>query len=166
MNNPPKQRHWRVSLFLWIGMPFIALVGFRFAPDLPPAWQAQSGGGVLGTFTATEEECGRRSCDFVGDWTAADGSAERTNVVLYDEPDDLRVGGSTPARDTGATTGVFSTAGGYTYLLATAFVLGGAGCAIAWPIFLWRTFRDLWARRRGVQAWPSPPPAASADGNA
>ncbi|MFD8755148.1 hypothetical protein ACFV0O_29865 [Kitasatospora sp. NPDC059577] len=148
MSDSPSTRHWRMSVFLWIGLPFIAFVGLaKAAPDLVPAWKAQSGSGVTGTFTAARESCSHGSCDFYGDWKAADGASTRTNVLLYDGPDSLRIGGTAVARDSGAAGGVFSTEGGSSYLLVTGFAVGGLAAAIAWPVFLWRTWRTSRGRR-------------------
>jgi hypothetical protein len=132
----------RMKFFLWVGLPLIAVGGLFFGSiDLVPAWQAKSGTGVVGTFTADREECGRRSCSFHGSWTATDGSTSRSDVILYDEPDSLRVGGTTEALDSGARKGVFATAGGSTYLLVTAFTLAGVAAAVGWVFFLIRRFR-------------------------
>ncbi|WP_033222860.1 hypothetical protein [Kitasatospora phosalacinea] len=148
MNALPAKRHWRTWLFLWIGLPFFALVGLaKAAPDLVPAWKAHGGSGVTGTYTALRESCGRRSCSYYGDWKAADGSSSRTDVLLYDDPDSLRVGGTVEALDSGSSDGVFATGGGYTYLIVTGFALGGLAAAVAWPVFLWRTWRSSRLRR-------------------
>jgi hypothetical protein len=112
-----------------------------------PAWKARSGSGVIGTFTAAREVCSHGSCDFYGDWKAAEGAATRADVLLYDGPDSLRVGETATALDSGAAGGVFSTGGGSSYLLITAFAVGGLAAAVAWPVFLWRTWRS-WRRRR------------------
>ncbi|MEU9045196.1 MULTISPECIES: hypothetical protein [unclassified Kitasatospora] len=149
MSDSPAKRHWRMSIFLWIGLPFIAFVGIaKAAPDLVPAWKAQSGSGVIGTFTAVRESCSHGSCDFYGGWKAADGASTRTDVLLYDGPDSMRIGGTAAALDSGAPGGVFSTGGGSSYLLVTAFAVGGLAAAIAWPVFLWRTWRT-WHSSRG-----------------
>ncbi|MFJ9948812.1 hypothetical protein [Kitasatospora sp. NPDC091207] len=148
MSDSPAKRHWRTSIFLWIGLPFIAFVGLaKAAPDLVPAWKAQSGSGVTGTFTAVREVCSHGSCDFYGGWKAADGTSTRTDVLLYDEPDSLRIGETAVARDSGSVAGVFATGGGSSYLLVTAFAVGGLAAAIAWPVFLWRTWRSSRKRR-------------------
>jgi hypothetical protein len=136
---------WRMKFFLWIGLPVIAAMGLLFgAVDLVPAWQAHGGGGTPGTFTAEREECSRRSCSFYGSWVAADGSAGRDDVILYDEPDSLATGRTTAALDTGARKGVFATAGGSTYLLVTGFLVGGLAALVAWVFVL----RNAWRRRR------------------
>jgi hypothetical protein len=132
----------RTTFFLWIGLPIIAFAGLYYGgADLAPAWQAKSGHGVVGTFTAVREECGRRTCSYHGSWVAADGSARRSDVTLYDEPDTLSLGGRTEALDSGDRQGVYSTTGGYTYLLITGFVVAGVAAAIGWVVFLFRTFR-------------------------
>jgi hypothetical protein len=132
----------RTKFFLWIGLPIIAFAGLYYGgTDLAPAWQARNGHGVVGTFTAIREECGRRTCSYHGPWVAADGGARRSDVVLYDEPESLSLGGKTEALDSGDRTGVYSTAGGSTYLLVTGFVVAGVAAAIGWVVFLYRTFR-------------------------
>ncbi|HEX6872268.1 MAG TPA: hypothetical protein VF163_14315 [Micromonosporaceae bacterium] len=137
-----KISNWRMKIFLWIGLPVIAVAGLVFGSvDVMPAWQAKAGNGTAGTFTADREECGRRSCSFYGTWAASDGSATRTDVILYDEPDSLRVGGQVAALDAGARNGVFATAGGYTYLLVTGLTLGGAIAAVAWVVVVLRALR-------------------------
>ncbi|MER5862934.1 hypothetical protein [Kitasatospora sp. NPDC002040] len=160
MSNSPVQRHWRTSLFLWVGLPFIAVVGLvKAAPDLVPAWEARSGSGVIGTFTAARESCSHGSCDHYGSWRSADGTSTRTDVILYDSPDSMRVGQTAEARDSGARGGVFSTTdGGSAILLVTGFAVGGVAAAIAWPVFLWRTWRTWRARRTEL---PEPVAAAA-----
>jgi hypothetical protein len=139
---------WRMRFFLWIGLPIIAAMGIMFgAFDLVPAWQAHGGGGTPGTFTAEREECGRRSCSLHGSWAAADGSARRDDVVLFDEPDSLRTGQTTEAVDTGARAGVFATAGGSTYLLVSGFVLAGLAALVGWAIVIRNAVRH---RRRSA----------------
>lgn len=131
---------WRVKLFLWVGLPVIAIIGLAIAaPDVAPAWQAKSGGGTAGTFTAVSENCGRRSCTWHGDFVPADGGQRLKNVILYDAPDGLTPGDTAPARDTGAGKGVFSTTGGVTWLLVTGFAGGGALAAVAWVVLVIRT---------------------------
>jgi hypothetical protein len=136
-----KIENWRTKFFLWVGLPLIAVIGLVFgSADLVPAWQAKSGSGTAGTFTADREECGR-SCSFYGTFVAADGNQTRTDVILYDEPGSLRVGGKTDAIDSGARKGVFAKDGGLTYLLVTAFTVAGVAAAVGWVFFLLRTFR-------------------------
>jgi hypothetical protein len=138
---------WRMKFFLWVGLPIIAAMGFLFgAFDVVPAWQAHGGSGTAGIFTADREECGRRSCSFYGSWAATDGSATRDDVILYDEPDSLSRGGTTEAIDSGARKGVFATAGGSTYLLVTAFVVGGLAALVGWVFVI----RNAVRRRRPV----------------
>ncbi|WP_406038860.1 hypothetical protein OG799_26970 [Micromonospora sp. NBC_00898] len=124
---------WRLKFFLWVGLPVIAVMGFAFAaPDLAPVWQAKSGGGAAGMFTAVSERCGRRNCTWYGDFVPDAGGASRKHVILYDAPDGLAQGGTTPARDTGAGKGVFATAGGSTWLLVTGFTVAAALAAVGW----------------------------------
>lgn len=142
---------WQTKVFLWFGLPVIAAIGAMLGGfDLVPAWQAKGGNGTPGTFTAVREDCGRRSCSFYGDWVASDGSKTRSDVILYDEPDSLRVGGETAALDSGARKGVFATAGGSTYLLVTGMVLAGLAAAIGFVVFLVKTVR----RRSQAKAEP------------
>lgn len=135
---------WRTKVFVWIGLPVIAVAGLMFgAFDLVPAWQAKAGKGTPGTFTAVHEECGRRSCSWDGDFAATEGGGRRADVILYDEPDGLGAGDAVPARDTGARNGVFAAAGGSTWLLVTGFVLAGVLAAVAWVVVVAR-----WVSRR------------------
>jgi hypothetical protein len=132
-------RDWRTKFFLWVGLPAIAVCGLLFgASDVGPAWQAKRGGGTAGTFIAAREDCHRRSCSFHGSWMAADGSRTRADVILYDEPDSLRVGGTAEAVDSGARKGVFAATGGSTYLLVTGFTLAGAAAGLGWIVFVLR----------------------------
>jgi hypothetical protein len=141
MSTSSKIQNWRTTVFLWIVLPAIAIVGLWFGvQDVVPAWQAKAGSGTTGTFVAEREDCGRRSCSFYGTFTASDG-AKRTDVILYDEPGSLRVGGTTEAIDSGARNGVFATAGGLTYLLVTGFVLAGVAAAIGFVVVVTRTVR-------------------------
>ena len=141
MSTSSKIQNWRMRIFLWIALPAIAVAGLLFgAQDVVPAWQAKAGSGTTGTFIAEREDCGRRSCSFYGTFTASDG-ATRTDVILYDAPASLRVGGTTEAVDSGARKGVFATAGGLTYLLVTGFTLAGAAAAIGFLVVVLRTFR-------------------------
>jgi hypothetical protein len=143
VTNLDKINGWRTKVFVWIGLPVIALIGLLMgASDLGPAWQAKAGSGTPGTFTADHEECGRRSCTWHGDFVATEGGG-RTDVILYDTPDGVTVGSAVPARDTGARKGVFSTAGGSTWLLVTGLTVAGVIAAVAWVVIVFR-----WVRRR------------------
>jgi hypothetical protein len=141
-----------MRFFLWIGLPAIAAAGIYFGSiDLMPAWKAHNGGGVVGTFTAEREECGRRSCTLYGSWKATDGSSDRADVILYDEPETLTGGRTTEAVDTGARSGVFATAGGSMYLMVTGFLVGGIVALVAWVFVL----RNALRRRRDTEAVPA-----------
>jgi hypothetical protein len=130
-----------MKIFLWIGLPVIAIIGLGFSvQDVIPAWDAKNDKGTVGTFTAKREDCGRRSCSFYGDWAAADGSKTRTDVILYDEPDSLKIGGTTEALDTGARKGVFTKGGSGTFYLTLALAIAGLAAAIGFIFFLIRQF--------------------------
>jgi hypothetical protein len=132
---------WRAKIFVWIGLPVIAGIGLMLGTgDLVPAWQAKGGGGTAGTFTAVSEECSRRNCTWHGTFVADDG-VKRTDVILYDAPDGLAEGSTAPARDTGARKGVFSTAGGSTWLLVTGLTIAGVVAGVAWVAVIIRTVR-------------------------
>jgi hypothetical protein len=135
----------RFTSFVWVGLPIIAAAGLFFGlRDAPAAWQAHRGEGVAGTFVATSARCKVSSdtCSTVyGDFTAADGSVKRTDVVLYEAPKALADGGETAAQDTGAPHGVFLPDGGSSYVMYTVFLAGGALAAIAWLLFLVSRFR-------------------------
>ncbi|WP_446217346.1 hypothetical protein [Micromonospora sp. IBHARD004] len=141
---------WRLKFSILVGLLALAVIGLLGARDLVPAWQAKGGTGTAGVFTAEREECRKRACNFYGSWKASDGSATRPNVILYDDPDGLQVGGTTEAIDSGHSKGVFASAGGSTYLTITGFTLAGAAAAIGFVFFLISTIRTL--RRRPVAA--------------
>ncbi|MFG3603681.1 hypothetical protein [Micromonospora chersina] len=149
---------WRTKVFVWIGLPVIAAIGLMLSvTDLAPAWEAKNGGGTPGTFTAVNEECGRRSCEWYGTFAATEGGAQRADVILYDAPDGLTAGATAPALDSGARKGVFSTAGGSTYLLVTGLALAGVAALVAW---VWIIVRAIRNRRRAEE--PAAPPASFA----
>jgi hypothetical protein len=130
-----------MKIFMWIGLPAIAIIGLGLSvQDVIPAWDAKNGKGTVGTFTAKEKDCGRRSCSFYGDWVAADGSKTRPDVILYDEPDSLAVGGTTEALDTGARKGVFAKGSSGTFYLTLALSVAGLAAAIGFIFFLIRQF--------------------------
>lgn len=132
---------WQTKVFVWFGLPVIAAIGLMMgATDLAPSWQAKNGGGTAGTFTALDEECSRRNCEWRGEFVA-EGGAKRTDVLLYDAPDGLTQGATAPARDTGARKGVFSTTGGSTWLLATGLTVAGVLALVAWVVIIVRTVR-------------------------
>ncbi|MFI6331600.1 hypothetical protein ACIBBG_25245 [Micromonospora chersina] len=149
---------WRTKVFVWIGLPVIAAIGLMLSvTDLAPAWEAKNGGGTPGTFTAVNEECGRRNCEWHGTFVATEGGAQRADVILYDAPDGLAAGATAPALDSGARKGVFSTAGGSTYLLVTGLALAGVAALVAWVVIIVRAIR-----RRSRRAEPAAPPASFA----
>ncbi|WP_176730551.1 hypothetical protein [Micromonospora mirobrigensis] len=128
-------------------LPVVALVALGgVGSEVGPAWQAKSGGGTPGTFTAGYETCGRRACTWYGDFAPGDGSPVRRDVILYDAPDELVRGGSAPARDTGARSGVFGASGGGFWVAATLFAAVGVAAALAWLVLLARAVR----RRRAL----------------
>lgn len=147
-----KISEWRLRFFLWVGLPLIAAAAFALSPNLVPAWKAHNGTGVHGTFTAGHTECSRRSCTVYGDWTSVDGGTTRTDVILYDDPDGLTMGGAVDALDSGADNAVFASAGGSTYLLATGFVVAGIAAAIGWVFVIVNAVRRLRGRRQQVPA--------------
>lgn len=148
-----KISHWRTKFFLWVGLPILAAAGLMFgAFDLLPAWQVHNGAGTAGTFTAEREECGRRSCSLYGSWAATDGSEQRADVKLNDGPDSLGIGDTTAAIDSGARMGVFATADGSSYLVVTAFVVGGLAALVGWIFVIRNAIRD---RRRRPAAVPA-----------
>lgn len=140
-----------MKIFTWIGLPVIAVIGLGFSvQDIIPAWDAKNGNGTVGTFTATREDCGRRSCTWYGDWAASDGSKKLTDVIIYDEPDSMRKGGTVEALDTGARNGVFTKGGGSgTFYLTLGLTIAGVAAAIG---FIFVLIRTLTRRREPVPA--------------
>jgi hypothetical protein len=135
-----------MKFLLWVGLPFFALLGLALAvPDVASAWQARSGGGTAGTFTARYETCSRRHCTWHGDFVPDGAGTPRNDVIVYDEPDGLTSGATVAARDTGARRGVFAAQGGSTWLLFTGLAVAGALAAIGWVVVLVRAIAN---RRR------------------
>lgn len=131
---------WRTRVFIWVGLPIIVGIGVVAARDLVPTWQARSGGGTAGVFTAVQEDCSRRGCTWHGDFVSAEG-ARRSGVILYDAPEGISRGGTTEARDTGARKGVFAKTAGSTWLIVTGLTLGGVVAAVVWVTIVLRTIR-------------------------
>ncbi|OZV79989.1 hypothetical protein CA850_14760 [Micromonospora echinospora] len=125
-----------MKFLLWVGLPLLALLGLSLAvPDVASAWQAKSGDGTAGTFIARYETCGR-NCTWHGDFVPDEGGTPRSDVIVYDGPDELTAGATVAARDTGARRGVFAAQGGSTWLLFTGLAVAGALAAIGWVVFL------------------------------
>ncbi|BCL15526.1 hypothetical protein GCM10017556_32650 [Micromonospora sagamiensis] len=125
-----------MKFLLWVGLPFLALLGLALGvPDVAPAWQAKSGDGTAGTFTARYESCGR-NCTWHGDFVPDGGGTPRNDVIVYDGPDELTSGATVAARDTGARRGVFAAQGGGTWLLFTGLAVAGVLAAIGWVAIL------------------------------
>ncbi|MEH0972034.1 hypothetical protein V6U77_12965 [Micromonospora sp. CPCC 205546] len=136
---------WGMRILLWVGLPFLALLGLALAvPDVAPAWRAKSGGGVAGTFTALHEKCSR-NCVWHGDFVPAGGGTPRHDVIVYDGPDGLTSGATVAARDTGARRGVFAARGGGTWLIFSGLAAAGALAAIGWVVVVVRAMTN---RRR------------------
>lgn len=136
---------WGRKVLLWAGLPFLALLGLALGvPDVAPAWQAKSGGGTAGTFTALHEKCSRY-CVWYGDFVPDGGGTPRHDVIVYDGPDRLTQGTTVAARDTGARRGVFAVQGGDTWLLFSGLAGAGALAAIGWVVLLVRAITN---RRR------------------
>ncbi|TDB96634.1 hypothetical protein E1267_40795 [Nonomuraea longispora] len=109
----------------WVGAPVLAgMLLFLAVRDVVPAYTAQFGSGVTGVFTATEHDCGGRSCSWVGYFTAGDGSAPPRRVTLSTGGDLERVGDAIPAVDTGNPYTVYPATGSADWLLIT--ILGAA----------------------------------------
>lgn len=140
----------RIRLLLLAGLPIIAAGALALGGvDAVASWQAKSGGGVTGVFTADRQECSRRACNFYGPWTATDGSRHRPDVILYDAPADLTVGQSIATVDTGARKGVFTPGGGgSTYLITTVIALFGVVAATAWIVILLHSALTARSHRR------------------
>jgi hypothetical protein len=140
----------RIRLLLLVGLPIIAVAALALGGiDAVASWRAKNGGGVTGAFTADRQECSRRTCNFHGSWTAADGSRSRSDVILYDAPADLAVGQSITTVDTGARKGVFTAGGGgSTYLITTVIAMLGVGVATTWIAILLHSALTARSRRR------------------
>lgn len=137
MTDHTRPTSWRVKLFVYVLVPILGLVGLVSAgSDLGPAWDAKSGKGTAGSFTAVRVQCSRRHCTTYGDFTPTSGGSKRTDVILYDDHDHLGPGERTPALDSGADNGVYSTAGGYSWLVDTLVLVGSALALVVWAAVL------------------------------
>lgn len=149
--------NWRRKIGLWVVLPAVAVVAlYNGVQDIGPSWQARQGGGVVGTFTATHEECGRRSCTMHGTFTATDGSRTRRDLVLRDSGDALRVGDTAPAVDTGDDDTVFPPGGGNGVALSIGFIVVGTIVLAGWVFFLVRAVRRRSAAAPAAAAVPGP----------
>src|SRR5690242_11361912 len=94
-------------------VPIFALLLLVYgAMDIGPSWQAGHGGGRPGTFTGRERSCGRRLCDWRGEFHSDDGTLVRNDVTMRDTlPDSTQLGDNVRARDTGDLEGVFAESG-------------------------------------------------------
>jgi hypothetical protein len=145
--------HWRRTFIIWVTIPGLAAFAvFTGVQDLGPSWRAKQGQGIVGTYTATHEECRRRSCTMHGTFTADDGSSKRENVILRDSGDSLRRGDTAPALDSGDEDAVFPPGGGAGVPLAIGFLTVGT---LVLAIYLFVLVRKV-RRRRTSPASPDP----------
>ncbi|WP_157740380.1 hypothetical protein [Micromonospora auratinigra] len=123
MPNKFRDRFWGSMFWILVTATMVVcLVGG--AAGIAPSWRAQVGDGTRGTFTATRLEC-RKACFVYGDFTADDGVARRTDVMLLDGPEKMTPGSTEPALDTGERGAVYSTSGGPSLVWALAMTAGG-----------------------------------------
>ena len=102
-----------------------------------PSWRAAHGGGTAGAWTISENLCGRRNCEFRGQFRADDGTDVRTDLVFYDPlPETAKVGDSFRARDTGDRNGVFAQSGSNQWHKPALLVLASALLLLAWGTWL------------------------------
>ncbi|MFI5493761.1 hypothetical protein [Actinoplanes sp. NPDC051859] len=78
------------------------------------------------------------------------GVGGRQQATLRRRARRFLLGDKTEALDSGAPNGVFATAGGYTYLLVTGLVVGGAAAAVG-RVFV---IRNAFRRRRVAEPVP------------
>ena len=155
MSQPSMWQRWkafdrrssnRLWKFMWRYLtPFIcALVIFSSMTDIGPAWRAHEGGGRRGTVTVTQEDCGRSTCSYSGNFISDDGKDHRTGVGLASGFSDLSVGIRVSAVDDGDANNVYPPGGGDDWILTTLFLGGAIGVLTVWIFFV-----PLGARRRG-----------------
>jgi hypothetical protein len=127
-----RARFWRYVV------PGFALLLLVFAViNLLPAWQAAHGGGATGTLTMQEQQCGRRTCVWHGEFVSDDGKTVRKNVVLHETvPDTTQAGTNFRARDTGDRDGVYLEEGSQTWRGALLLAIGSGGMLVAWTVWL------------------------------
>jgi uncharacterized membrane protein len=129
-------------LLWWFVVPVAAAVMlFYGVQDFVPDWTAKLGGGTVGTFTAEHEECGRRSCQWLGSFSSADGTVAREDVGLASGAADVSLGQSVPAVDTGNRVVVYPVGGGWDWLIVTVLDIAVLVLAVVWVLALRRKLR-------------------------
>ena len=72
-----------MRFFWWVLVPVLAglllLAAWR---EVVPAYTARFGTGIPGTFTATERDCGGRTCSWRGDFVSDDGLVVMRGIGL------------------------------------------------------------------------------------
>lgn len=98
-------RRWGALWALLVVLPAAAMcsgMGSSTADELVASWRAEHGGGVAGSFVATEVIAGDKTQTWIGTFNPDESTDIRDGVRLENPPTDMRPGTLVPARDTGA----------------------------------------------------------------
>ncbi|MEV4805772.1 hypothetical protein AB0K18_37730 [Nonomuraea sp. NPDC049421] len=131
-----------MRFFWWVVVPVLAgLVLFAAVREVVPAYTAQFGTGIPGTFTATERNCGGRSCSWRGIFVSDDGSVVRRGIGLTPGAEPARVGDRVPAIEAGNRYNVYPRDGSTDWFLITLLGTVSVGVLAAWGIGVVRAIR-------------------------
>lgn len=122
-----------VSFRIWwrdfAGVGLWALLAYSLWYGIP-AWSAHLGGGNAGTWTVTQFDCGKGSCDPIGRFVSDSGADIRPEVVRTEVRGSVKIGDSLRAVDSGADR-VFPPGGGSTWWKVTILgVFAALGCLV------------------------------------
>jgi hypothetical protein len=125
-----KYRRWLFRYFLPIPALFFVFFG---GIDSGPAWLAWHGQGRPGWAVAEQRECAK-TCSWSGTYRSDDGTVVRSDVWIWDPPENVRIGDRIRVVDTDDRTAVFEASGEgarSNWWLSIAFFLAG-GLYLAW----------------------------------
>ncbi|KAB8190524.1 hypothetical protein FH608_033865 [Nonomuraea phyllanthi] len=131
-----------MRFFWWVVAPVLAgLVLLAAGLEVVPAYTAQFGTGIPGTFTATEHECGGRDCVWRGDFVSDDGSVVRRGVGLAPGAEPTGVGDRVAATETGNRRNVYPRNGSADWLLITLLGTASLVVLVVWGAGVVRAIR-------------------------
>jgi hypothetical protein len=130
---------------IFLGVTFL-LASF-VVPDIVPNIRASRGDGSPGVFMAERHDCTKR-CLWYGEFRPGSGGASRRGVWIEGiDDDDLEVGATIQAMDTGARGNVYSPDGSPHWLGLIGGCVLTLSSVVATGHLLWRGSRGLFRRR-------------------
>lgn len=128
-----------MRFFWWVVVPALAgLVLLAAVREVVPAYTAQFGTGIPGTFTATERDCGGRSCSRRGDFVSDEGSVVRRGIGLTPGTEPTGVGDRVPAVEAGNQYKVYPQDGSSDWFLITLLGTTGLIVLVVWGVAMAR----------------------------